>query len=731
MLVSPFMKGLYFIHDFYSISIALSILFIVLLVRLYLYKEFEKIKEVWFIVLLPFCYVLSFPFAESPEGAWNELIKWSTYASFFIILYWVSLNKNIKIYLPVIFQITGIMIAFHMILVSFDWIEYRNAIVSERFSGVFQYPNTFGMIMSVFLLFSLVNLTNKNLNIWHVLLYSGPLVLFLTSFIQSYSRGMMLLFPLIWFMALFFFPVKKQLQFVLFSVISGVLSIPIMLIVEKTSNSIGMVSLIILSAMSMGIIFYVKKWLEADKIKVFKKTFIIPISIFVLFLALALDLLYKGMIYQSLPEGLQTRIYTISMNASTAQERMIFTKDAVKMSLDSPIVGFGGEGWSTLYRKYQDTPYISNQTHNGYANWLIDNGWIGLILLLVVVGSFLIRIYKSHQNQRENSLYLAVFLSLIIILIHSFIDFNFSYGTVWFFILWLFVMGVHTHPSRNWTVKMNVPVITFVIFSILVVISFLFSIRYQMAHYYYEKEKDTISLADKINYLENAVAKHPTNIKYLMALLDWYEYAHENQEGVDLSVEMQLLAQKMEDLEPNNSSVLNKIALIYQKIGQKEKALNTYNHALNVDHFNKALYQNSIQFKTNYAMEVREENPKKFLALTKSAIGDFERMEHWLSTFKKKDLGDSFNSREFKMTKTIIFNAALSYFLNEDYEKVLSLYHDFSNKDLNLHALAIVTYENKGQYVEAGEIYDQFENKSNELDRIIDFMKSRYLVIGN
>ena len=722
MVISPFLKGLYFIQDFYFISIVLSVLFVVLLIRLYLYKEFEKIKNIWFIVLLPFCYVLSFPFAESPEGAWNELIKWSGYTSFFIILYYSSLNKNVKNYLPIIFQVTGIIVAIHMMVVSFGWLDYRNAIVSERFGGVFQYPNTFGMVMSVFLLFSFVNLTNKNMKIWHFLLYAGPLVLFFTNFIQSYSRGMMILFPFIWFVTLFFLSMKKQLLFVSFSGVSGVLSFLGVILLNKNSNSLGVIYLIILSVVAIGIIYFVKKWIEAATLKVIKNKFMIPGSIFVLFLAFVLDLTNKGMIYHSFPEGIQSRLDSISVKASTAQERIIFTKDALKMSLDSPFVGFGGEGWSTLYRKYQDTPYISNQSHNGYASWLVDNGWIGFILFMVVIGSLFIRVYHSYRKEKENSLYIAVFLSLFIIFIHSFIDFNFTYGAVWLLILWLFVMGMDVPISWKLPVKKNVSMIIFACFSILVVVSCIFSIRYQMAYDEFEKEKHTISLADKINYLENAVAKHPTNIKYLMSLLDWYEYAHEHQEGIDLSFEMQLLAKQIVELEPNNSSVLNKAALIYQKTGEKEKAFDLYNQALKVDHYNKTIYQNSIQFKTNYGMEVREEDPKKYRTLIKSAMKDFEQMEYWLRHFQEKNLGESFNSREFKMTNMIAYYGALSYFFSEDYEKVIHIYQEYPNRDAKLSALAFLSYENSGENDNARELYQQFKDKE-KLEQMIEFYK--------
>jgi len=390
---TPFQKGLFFSEDFYVIGFILSIMMIILVIRLIIYKEIQTIKPVLFVVLLPLCRLLALFVAVSPMGTWNEIIRWISYTSFIIILYWVIQNNELKKWLPFVFNMTGIVIGLQMIFTHFGWIHDPGAFVANRFAGVFQYPNTFALVMVVFYFFSLINVLRREISKSSFFLFAFSLSLFIFNFIQSYSRGMMLIFPFLWFLGLCFLPFKKQIEYILFTLVS--ILFPVLFYAKFSFARMGIleniITLTVILIVPTLFLFLIRRWVEKkverliERFSAYKfSRYYFPIIILIMMMALALDLLNHGFIYQSLPKPLQQRIEDISLSASTATERFIFLEDALKMSADSPILGFGGEAWSTVYTNYQQTPYISNKIHNGYAEWLLDMGGIGLFIYLFI-----------------------------------------------------------------------------------------------------------------------------------------------------------------------------------------------------------------------------------------------------------------------------------------------------------------------------------------------------------
>lgn len=129
-------------NNVYPISMIVLFLFLLLFVRLILYKEVDEMKMVIIGTLLPLCYILSFFTTESPEGSWNMLIRLVSYTAFFLLLYWSTKQLNVRKWLPIVFQLTGLWIALHMLFIHVGWLSFSNSVVAERFAGVFQYPNT-------------------------------------------------------------------------------------------------------------------------------------------------------------------------------------------------------------------------------------------------------------------------------------------------------------------------------------------------------------------------------------------------------------------------------------------------------------------------------------------------------------------------------------------------------------------------------------------------------------
>jgi len=731
LFFSPYARGLYFNEDFYSIGFILSLLTIVFIIRIFLYKEIDILKSVIIILLLPFFRYLSLIVAESPMGTWNEIIRWTSYSSFLLLLFWASQKKGIKKWMPVVFQFTGIGIAIFMMVAFFGWVSIKDAIVANRFAGVFQYPNTFGLVMAIFYFFSLAMLLKDRITTWSIFLYATPLVLFLLNLLQSYSRGVWLLFPIIWFIGLFFYSIKNQFEYILYTLISAVCSLIVFAAFSQGVGNKGIILLVGSLLITTGIIYFLKtygekffdRWIAKLESFKFSRSYL-PIIIFLLSIGLVLDLLNNGLVAQMLPARMRERLTNIDLSASTATERFIFLKDAFKMSGDSPILGFGGEAWATLYPAYQTTPYISNKIHNGYAEWLVEMGWLGLIIYLLVFGYFLYRIFQSARKEKD-SLYVGILLALMLIFSHSFIDFNFSFGALWFMIMWLFVMGIseqnsafHWQPKGSWwKYAPNI----FVIGMLLVILSgAFFSYRFMAAARSYDNLKQNQSLQAKIQLLEKATKMNPYNTEYIYELADSYINKLNNKEDIQLSLEVEELATRLRNLEPRNPSVLNEVGLLYLELGEPEVAIQYFDQALNFDRYNMVFYKNSLHVKTELAKNFMKNNPEKAKQLAFSAVNTFQQMNELESEFLKMDLDEAFNSKNFTISPEMKYYGSLAQFLAGNYSEVIELYKNSQLEQEDkpyidrIHAIAYLTYKQMGIEEEASTIFNNFFNKEFE-----------------
>ncbi|WP_449537889.1 O-antigen ligase family protein [Ferdinandcohnia sp. Marseille-Q9671] len=719
-IVTPFQKGLYFAKDFYPISIFMLTLFLVLFLRWTLYKEIAQLNNVMIILLLPLCYLLPLFIAESPRGAWDSIIRWTTYTAFFLGLYWVTLKHEIKKWMPLIFNLTGLWISFHMLFIDAGWLSFRNSYVAGRSSGVFQYPNTFAMVLGVFFLFSLIMLTKRNLSFKYIAFYSIPLVPHLLNILLSESRGMLVVLPFVIFIGLWLLSVKQQVIYITITIVaslSAFLTYRMMTVQDRFSFGAWMIILL-----SSAIIFFVNyvldKSLETKEIRSIYR-FIVPALILFIGIAGLLDLKNEGLIYRALPVEFQDRVDTINLTTASAAERIHFLEDGLKISNTSPIIGLGGEAWSAVYREYQQTPYLSNKAHNGFLEWLVDTGWLGILLFVTVFGYFLVNIFRSLLKEKDNPIYIGVLLSVSTIFAHSFIDFNFSYGTVWLLVFWLLVMGISDNPIKERKLPTRLPIISMSLLTITVAICLVFSFQFMKASQNYEQAKGTKSLDAKQVLLENAVRKHPQNTRYLFDLSDVYiRSLEEKGPEVDIMEKLNVLLEKLIVLEPNNSSVLVKAASTYYQLGNFDKAITYYNAALAIDRYNTKLYELSIAAKVNQAIKANDP------ALVESALRDYERMKHEERLLVERSMPSAFNSRKFGVTHAVHYQASLAHYKHENYKEIIDIYKKAEEKSLKLAVLTALAYYQTGEVDKAKEL--EKTQDSTKFDEEMQLLKRKF-----
>ena len=499
-----------------------------------------------------------------------------------------------------------------------------------------------------------------------------------------------------------------------------------------TKNA-GVFNSIAVILLSTGLILALKYILYRKGLKkrFFEKRglqFVLPLCIIVFSIATFLDLMFKGLLFRMLPGSLQERIDGINLKAATAKERMIFFQDAFQMSKDSPFIGFGGESWKTIYQKYQQTPHLSNKVHNGYLEWLLDTGWIGFILFIIVFGYLFYLVLRSYKNKQDSTVTAAVMVSLLTIASHSFIDFDLSYGTVWLMVMWLFVMGISEPTgSQNQFIKMTeatqkrLVTVILCVFSIMVLTGLIFSYRFMQATQLFNEAVQTRNLPQKIERFEKAIAYHPSNVNYLMSSSDFYLNVMSQNGKLDFKDELETMAAAMVSLEPNNSTVLHKAALIYIRIGKTEEAMKLLEKGMSVDHYNTKLYEESMKLKLQMASEQSDQKD----VWAKSVLKDYQQFNHWYHVFQEKQLSEAFNSRDFKLTPTMAYYAGVSYYLSGDYNQIIELYnqHPSIQKDIKMKALMVMALENEG---DDQAIRDLIKGDEGKIDKAVEQLRGLF-----
>ncbi|AIQ14483.1 O-antigen ligase family protein [Paenibacillus durus] len=114
--------------------------------------------------------------------------------------------------------------------------------------------------------------------------------------------------------------------------------------------------------------------------------------------------------------------------SSTVAARGLMYRDALRFAAEAPWLGRGGETWRSAWLAVQSRPYVGSQVHSGYLDLLLNVGVIGAAAAAVTLAAagWLI----SAHSRRLLPAYLVIVL-------HGAVDFDWSYGLFWLLLFWL------------------------------------------------------------------------------------------------------------------------------------------------------------------------------------------------------------------------------------------------------------------------------------------------------
>lgn len=716
-IYTPYLRGLFFDSDFYLIEGILAVLFLINVVGQIGKNPRQAILPYLIVFLIPLTYLLSLTNAATPSGAFDNIFRWLAYSSIFVMLVWAKQSdesKKLEQGFSTVFQLTGIWISFFAIFGMWGWVEFKDLMLAERLTGTFQYANTFATVICAFWLYALVVLTKKNLPIWSTILFSLPLVAHGVGLLHSYSRGSLLVFPLAWFIGLLLLKGKGQIAYIIYSALSGAASFivfrQITMQAEQGSANPGMLSFFVATFVVLMLVFLIRAVLDRKSFftsfgdKKFAR-FLLPGAVIIIGVLLVLDIKSGGLVYQQLPSSLQERVTDINRETASLLGRTNVYQDAFKLSSEAPLLGVGGEGWKIIYPKHQELPYLNNEIHNGYLEVLLSTGWLGLIIFLLVfaflVYQVALRIYKEKE-QEEQILTIAVFPALAMIFMHGFIDFDFSYGTVWFVAFWLFAMGVPAFAVNADNIVKLIPGaigvrVILSLSAVFVLVFGVYSFRFYLAEQALPKAEEQISIDEAQQMLERAASLNPYQVDYQVNLVNVYAANYKNEEKEEWKTKAIERLQAAEALEPNNSKVLSNIGNGYLALNDWEKALEYFDMAMKNDPFNVQLIERTMRVEAQLAAQFAQLKEKETATvLAKRAIGLYEDYIARIEPFMAKEIPDK---RPLELENGTYFFVGQAYLIVGDYPQGIEVLKkvDDPNLVIDAQALLVVVYEVIGQ----------------------------------
>jgi len=625
--------------------------------------------------------------------------------------------------MPYVFYILIVWMSVFPFLVQWGLIEFSDVWLGKRMSSVFQYPNTFATVVVMGWVYGLIQLTKKHIPWYQVIFYSLPLVMFTTDFLLSYSRGIIVLFPIAWFIGLIVLKPLNQLKYI---VLSGVSVVGGLYIFRSFSDNIedpyvGLQELVVLSVI-MAILACLFTLLNKRDFKLNHNRVArwgIPTLVLAFCVGLVIDLWKKGSLYTLLPEALQGRIDSISLTTSSVVARFEFYEQSIEMSKDAPIFGFGGDGWRVLFTKYQEVPFWARETHNYYLELVLNIGWVGTIIvaaaslyLFVKAGQNMI--HTSQEDQKTGLL--ATVPAIAMLLLHVVIDFDFSYGTVVLVLLFLLVMALPKKDLiklRYKYIEKAIPIILIAGVSIATFITYQFNSAQEMVA---EASEQNMTHEEAEQLYLTAKKKNAWNTKYYLELAKIYLSVYSQNKQESIQKRAYELLSEAKHLEPHNPSVNYEIGKVYSSVGDHKKAIEQFELAMEYDRFSRSYAFAYIVQNVLYGEELlRTDQKERALLHLSQATKRYEQQLEYIQNLKGKYIPDK---RNLNLDKRAHLFAGEAYFLIGNKEQALKIltkkkYNQQKHQQeyIRSQAMKYIIAEEKGQSKKKDKIVNQVKQK--------------------
>ena len=301
------------------------------------------------------------------------------------------------------------------------------------------------------------------------------------------------------------------------------------------------------------------------------------------------------------------RLKEIGLEKNFFNPRISIWRDSLKMVRDFPLFGIGLGNFAHVFPYYQ-TSYVDSfwrHAHNDYLEFLVEMGFLGILPAIIFLFLFFKKVIKKVQNKQDRytvALLIGTTVSIIVMLLHSFCDFNLHITSN--ALLFTMLLGLAYSLSRtskydnlsNISViklKSKKTVITSVIISIgLIFILIIPSIKQYLAYRYYV-ESFSESGEIRSTKLQKAIKLDPNKAIYYYELgLNFERLAGEEENS---SKRKFLLRSSEEEfveairLSPTEARYWAQYGWLLGNLGENERAKMVLERAKELAPFNKGI----------------------------------------------------------------------------------------------------------------------------------------------
>ncbi|MBW5447906.1 hypothetical protein GE107_17775 [Cohnella sp. CFH 77786] len=652
--------GLFFDSDAYAVELVLfALAAAVMLAGLGLGLEFgqglQRYRSVPFWPLLPLgmaaCYgigLLSVP--ASYQGTVDSMLRWTAFAGWLTLLTLWWRNAGNRAWGEAAIQASGVFLLLGGWLGWFGWLPFPEIVLrfddpelsaaGARLGGFLQYPNAYGAVMAFFLLrqwqgwagggkaaAALASLT--------AVPYAGALVL-------TESRGALaaLLAGLALGVAL-----AGQRRTRIKLVLGAAWTVPGGFAAARGAlrgwNGGGMEGAwLTVAAVVAGasVLYGLWRWLEqADRQEEGLRKF--PYARQAWISGAALLLLCGAIMAGSGWLGAAGRIS--GGHYGTAASRLLFYRDAWRMFLDSPWIGFGGDSWRTLFGLYQSEPYVGGEVHSGYLEILLDTGLLGLA---VFAGILIVWVRRVWERKREALAPAAVLLG------HAAVDFDLSYAGIWLLLLAWFALFAAEEEERP---GLRRPGAVWVAAGLLAGASAWGA----WAAWHGDAAARAVAAADRAAApaareakLREALAANPANGRIRVALAPLLPQAEERESVLAAGLRY----------EPQSAPLVLSLGLAEAELGRAAQAEARLREALRLERFSRETQTAAIAAMTRLAETLRFRGDSAGArSAAETAVSFYEEYRRLVREVAA--MRNPANGRRFAMTSAAEFGAAKAY----------------------------------------------------------------------
>lgn len=377
----------------------------------------------------------------SMQSSWDELLRVIYYCCFAVGLSiavrtirgrkWLEISWHL---LGMTLTLSALASVYGLMQIPYTVMRSSNVAVAAsgaRLGGILQYPNTYAVVMSVFLLERLMYISHTS-SIEHgvrrwfshaCLTFPYAACLLLTE-----SRGAWICTVVGWLVGCLLLPREVRYRFVLLSAIfasgAGLLFRQLSDVQLAPSTRSGVLWFMILGLLCLLASFIVTRLSSQMTRRIVIGAFIIVgMSVVAGMLSQ-----YIGWSSGSTRDGPFVRD-----SLSTITARGLMYRDAWSLFQRAPWFGQGGDTWRMSFRSVQSQPYVGNEVHSGYIDLMLDVGLVGGIIVIGLLGQTVGRLMVNRSK---------LLPSFIALLLHCTIDFDMSFGIIWMLILWMMAVGV-------------------------------------------------------------------------------------------------------------------------------------------------------------------------------------------------------------------------------------------------------------------------------------------------